>query len=147
VSRNVNCGVCVAPLTCGGGGGLNQCGCAPESNTAFCTRNHASCGRITAQDNCGVSRTVNCGSGSNNGCLPSTQTCNSNHQCVCYISNAYEGECNMDGGWFTFQCHNYDYSLNTLYEYLQDHCISAGYRGFTSTPAGYVEHSVWACTC
>jgi peptidoglycan/xylan/chitin deacetylase (PgdA/CDA1 family) len=44
--------------------------CTPESNTAFCSRLGKNCGSVTANDNCGVSRTVtSCGS-----CV-SPQTC------------------------------------------------------------------------
>jgi hypothetical protein len=44
--------------------------CTPESNSAFCARLGASCGSVTASDNCGVSRTVSsCGS------CTSPQTC------------------------------------------------------------------------
>ena len=49
--------------------------CTPESDSAFCLR-VKSCGSVTAADNCGSSRTVNCG-----GCT-SPNTCQ-NGQCVC----------------------------------------------------------------
>jgi hypothetical protein len=35
--------------------------CTAESNTTFCTRNGATCGSVTAIDNCGNARTVSCG--------------------------------------------------------------------------------------
>jgi peptidoglycan/xylan/chitin deacetylase (PgdA/CDA1 family) len=64
-SRTVSsCGTCTAPKTCGGGGVANVCGtpCTPESNSAFCTRLGKNCGSVTANDNCGASRTVSsCG--------------------------------------------------------------------------------------
>ncbi|MEI7961271.1 MAG: hypothetical protein WCI04_02955, partial [archaeon] len=52
VSRNVNCGVCVAPLTCGGDGVLNQCGCASDSDVSFCVEHNANCGFYSGVDNC-----------------------------------------------------------------------------------------------
>ncbi len=64
-SRTVNCGICTGDETCGGGGVSNVCGigpCTPETNTQFCDRLGAECGNLTADDNCGDSRTVNCGS-------------------------------------------------------------------------------------
>ena len=33
----------------------------PEGNTTFCGRLGKDCGAVTAADNCGVSRTVDCG--------------------------------------------------------------------------------------
>ncbi len=52
---------CLTPQTCGGGGTPNVCGCATETDTAFCSRLGKNCGSVTALDNCGVSRTVICG--------------------------------------------------------------------------------------
>lgn len=55
--------------------------CTPETNAAFCTRLGKSCGSVTANDNCGVSRTYNCGicSGgktcSNGVCTGGTTSC------------------------------------------------------------------------
>ena len=43
--------------------------CTPESNSAFCGRLGKNCGTVTAADNCGVSRSVACGS------CTSPQTC------------------------------------------------------------------------
>jgi hypothetical protein len=64
-SRTVSsCGTCTSPATCGGAGTANVCGtaCTPESNTAFCSRLGKNCGSVTANDNCGTSRTVSsCG--------------------------------------------------------------------------------------
>jgi hypothetical protein len=65
-SSNDNCGnwrtiddcgfgvVCQAPLICGW---CNRC-CLQETNTDFCARLGATCGNLTAQDNCGGWRTV-----------------------------------------------------------------------------------------
>lgn len=61
VQRNVLCGSCTEPQTCGGGGEDNVCGCEAESNGEFCTRLVKTCDDVTAADNCGESRTVNCG--------------------------------------------------------------------------------------
>lgn len=59
--RMAECGSCVEPETCGGGENANQCGCTPETNDGFCDRLAATCGDVTAEDNCGVMRTANCG--------------------------------------------------------------------------------------
>ncbi|MBI4440527.1 hypothetical protein HY638_06140, partial [Candidatus Woesearchaeota archaeon] len=37
-------------------------GCAPESDSSFCSRYGKNCGSFTATDNCGNARTANCGS-------------------------------------------------------------------------------------
>jgi hypothetical protein len=42
-------------------------GCTPEPETAFCTRLGKNCDNVTAPDNCGTSRTVNCGACSGTG--------------------------------------------------------------------------------
>jgi RHS repeat-associated protein len=67
-------------------------GCEPETDEALCTRLGASCGDVTATDNCGASRTVTCGDclapetcgggGQPNvcGCTPTTCTA-SNAEC------------------------------------------------------------------
>lgn len=49
--------------------------CIAESNSAFCSRLGKTCGSVTANDNCGVSRTYNCGN------CGSGQTC-SNGVCI-----------------------------------------------------------------
>lgn len=69
VPTNVTCG---AGNTCSGG----VCSCVSESQGTFCARNGATCGAVTANDNCGVPRTMNCGTCT----LP--QTCNGN-ACSC----------------------------------------------------------------
>jgi peptidoglycan/xylan/chitin deacetylase (PgdA/CDA1 family) len=64
-SRTVSsCGTCTSPQTCGGGGTANVCGasCTAETNAQFCSRLGKNCGSVTANDNCGTSRTVSsCG--------------------------------------------------------------------------------------
>ena len=68
----VNClnnGHCVGAQVCYN----NNC-CTPETESAFCTRNNKNCGSFTGTDNCGIQRTVNCGT------CPSGQTCQ-NGQC------------------------------------------------------------------
>lgn len=56
-----SCGSCSGELGCN----FNKCTdaeCTPESDEAFCARLAKSCGELTADDNCGVSRTANsCG--------------------------------------------------------------------------------------
>jgi hypothetical protein len=61
-NRTVNCGTCSGTgVTCGGGGTVNVCGCTAETDPAFCTRLGKNCGNVTANDNCGGSRTAGCG--------------------------------------------------------------------------------------
>ncbi len=67
---------------CGGG-------CTSESNSAFCTRLGKNCGSVTALDNCGISRTANCGtctSGTcaDNVCAASCTASNCPAPKVCY---------------------------------------------------------------
>lgn len=65
---------CVAPKTCSG----NTCVCNTyEGDTAFCAKYHATCGNVTGTDQCGNSRTVNCGT-----TCPIGQACSSSHTCV-----------------------------------------------------------------
>jgi len=61
VQRNVDCGLCALPETCGGGGEEGRCGCTPQNDTEFCALWQADCGTVTQADNCGVTRTVDCG--------------------------------------------------------------------------------------
>lgn len=58
-----SCGVCSSYYeSCGGGNLPNVCGCAPESDWAFCTRTGHSCGSASGTDNCGNARTAtSCG--------------------------------------------------------------------------------------
>jgi uncharacterized protein (TIGR02145 family)/prepilin-type N-terminal cleavage/methylation domain-containing protein len=82
--RTANCGVCTAPLTCGVFA-PNQCSCASESNSDFCTRLGAVCGILTATDNCGHSRTVaDCGATRDTSCT-GYNTCGAflPNQCGC----------------------------------------------------------------
>lgn len=46
----------------GGDGGAVDGGCTAEGDVAFCTRLAKDCDNVTAADNCGAPRTVNCGS-------------------------------------------------------------------------------------
>lgn len=61
--RSANCGspICSGASTCGGGGVPNVCACGAETNAQFCVRLGKNCDTVTGSDNCGVSRTVNCG--------------------------------------------------------------------------------------
>jgi len=61
VMRQVQCGTCTSPESCGGGGTANQCGCL-ESQTQFCARLGKNCGPVTQIDRCGITRTYDCGS-------------------------------------------------------------------------------------
>ncbi len=76
--RTVACGTCPAGSVCGGGPAPNVCaGCTPESNATFCVRNQAQCGSLTRADNCGVTRTVSCGS------CRRGEACSANNLCGC----------------------------------------------------------------
>ncbi len=84
----INCGTCSPPMACGGGGIPNVCGqgvCNPETDAAFCQRFSATCGVIANLDNCGVQRSVNCGS------CPAGDACDAAHQCVFASSDAGTG--------------------------------------------------------
>jgi hypothetical protein len=61
VQRTRNCGTCLAPSTCGGGTAPKSCGCTPETAMALCTRLAKDCDVLSAYDNCGTNRSVNCG--------------------------------------------------------------------------------------
>ncbi len=70
--------ICTATGTACGGGEVctgSEC-CTPESDAIFCARLGYECDPATETDNCGVSRTVDCGD-----CIP-PDTC-SNNQCGC----------------------------------------------------------------
>ena len=51
---------CPTGQTCSGAG-VCAVSCASDSNSTFCLHLGKNCGSITANDNCGTSRTVNCG--------------------------------------------------------------------------------------
>ena len=71
-TRMINCGGCPgADDFCNA---TNQCECTPETDGAFCGRNSAQCGTISAPDNCGMMRMVNCG-GCNDGICEADNTC------------------------------------------------------------------------
>lgn len=80
VMRMISCGSCVDPESCGAAGQNNQCACVSESEEEFCMRLGATCGSVTALDNCNIERTYNCG-----GCTD-PQTCGGGgtpNQCGC----------------------------------------------------------------
>jgi hypothetical protein len=60
--RQVWCGSCTSPETCGGGGTPNVCGCTSEDDASFCKMEGSTCGTTNGLDNCGRQRTVSCGS-------------------------------------------------------------------------------------
>ena len=67
----------------GGAGGLcvtTMAGpsCVAESNTSFCNRLGKNCGTVTANDNCGHSRSVNCG-----GCTSPYSCSSTTNVCTC----------------------------------------------------------------
>lgn len=72
----LDCGGCEGNATCGEVA-PNMCNCAPESDETFCERLGKTCGRVTAEDNCGFERTAVCGS-----CGPADE-CGSDNTCEC----------------------------------------------------------------
>ncbi|MGC4118388.1 MAG: PPC domain-containing protein [Myxococcales bacterium] len=79
-SKTVNCGTtaCTGNTTCQSD---NTCQCVRESDAAFCVAQHAAgkmCGSITANDQCGVQQTVDCGTAL---CLAG-ESCDSANHCV-----------------------------------------------------------------
>lgn len=77
LERTINCGTCSDGETCDG----NICACTPESDERFCefggpNNTPAQCGEVTRRDNCGVTRTVDCGT-----CAPENGTCTSDYTC------------------------------------------------------------------
>lgn len=72
--RSAECGKCPPGQQCDG---LNLCGaCTAEDDASFCQRLAATCGTVTGDDNCGLSRTVaSCGI-----CF-SPQSCLVDHTC------------------------------------------------------------------
>ncbi len=60
VQRTVDCGTCTAPEECGAVE-ANKCACIPETALQFCLRNSKTCGEFTGEDNCGETRTEECG--------------------------------------------------------------------------------------
>jgi hypothetical protein len=89
----VDCGGCAAALSCDMSDRGSECGaCLPEDDAHFCWRLGATCGSLTANDNCGATRTVGCGgceAGVTCGasvanqceCLPLLAGCASGNQC------------------------------------------------------------------
>ncbi len=72
----LDCGGCEGDATCGEIA-PNMCNCAPESDEEFCERHDKTCGRFTAEDNCGFERTATCGSCGEN------EECQSDNTCGC----------------------------------------------------------------
>ncbi len=58
-ARTTSCGGCASGRLCDLT--TNTCACVPESAAAFCGRQSAQCGSVTANDNCGAVRTERCG--------------------------------------------------------------------------------------
>lgn len=70
---SLECGSCIAPSVCGSNG---VCACTAESEAAFCARLGKNCGAASAQDSCGVVRSVA-------SCGVCTQTCGVSGVCGC----------------------------------------------------------------
>ncbi len=99
-SRSVNCGTCPAGQSCFNG--VCASSCTAETNSAFCSRLGKNCGTVSSYDNCGTSRTVNCG------ICPTGQTCQTG-VCVSSCTN----DCSSSGakrcnGQYSQTCANFD---------------------------------------
>ena len=77
--RTVNCGACMLPAVCGGGGTSNVCACPDQTDQEFCDVYGALCGALTEIDECGQLRTTSCGT------CTSPETCGAEtaNQCAC----------------------------------------------------------------
>lgn len=65
----VGCGGCPTGQSCAIGDHASACEpCVPESAADFCNRNGATCGRLSASDDCGLPRTESCGACDDGGC-------------------------------------------------------------------------------
>lgn len=81
--RTENCGTCDPPATCGGGGTDNVCACSDESDVDFCARYGKSCDVFSAEDVCGMERTVNCGTCSGlESCVANACVCDAPAACA-----------------------------------------------------------------
>lgn len=87
VEQTSNCGntrqvaggsSCLAPLSCGGGGVPNECGCSANTDAQICATFNAVCGSLEVADNCGQQRTItSCGTcSSGQGCF--NNSCHNN---------------------------------------------------------------------
>ena len=88
--KTVSCGTCLGDQTCENGSCVSP-SCNSESNEAFCLRQNKTCENVTANDNCGLLRTVSCGT-----CNSANETC-SNNVCIrqCKATDALG--CNVTG--------------------------------------------------
>lgn len=85
--RTALCGTCAEGELCGMDV-ENVCGmCEPEDDQAFCDRLEATCGELTALDNCEVSRTVNCGACEDGGICTSSNVCCEPEDDVTFCAN------------------------------------------------------------
>jgi hypothetical protein len=93
-SRPVDCGSCGGTNVCSMSDTGSACGpCVSEDDASFCARQGATCGSLSALDNCGAMRTVDCGGcdvgvtcGASAGpnlcaCLPLLTPCAASAQC------------------------------------------------------------------
>lgn len=73
-SRTAECGSCEDGSVCQED---NTCGpCTVETDVELCTRLGKTCGQVTAQDSCGVTRTVECGMCTAPATCQADNTCN-----------------------------------------------------------------------
>jgi hypothetical protein len=78
----VECGTCVDPTVCGGGGTPGVCACTSQIDVDFCNQNGARCGVFTGIDLCDLERVVDC-SVPLGECSGVGEECTEDNQCVC----------------------------------------------------------------
>ena len=96
VQVTINCGQCQgAGEQCTSN---NTCGCVPDTDQELCAAANAQCGQVSLTDNCGVTRTINCG-----GCAGADDVCDMNNQCICTpeTDEAFCGRNNAQCGMFS----------------------------------------------
>jgi hypothetical protein len=79
---SVECGTCVAPTVCGGGGTPGVCACTNQTDEDFCNQYSARCGVFTGIDLCDLERVVDC-SVPLGECSGVGEECTEDNQCVC----------------------------------------------------------------
>jgi len=102
VERAVTCGACAAGQVCAPT--FSCVSCVAETDVAFCARHNASCGMLSALDNCASLRALSCGTCSGCAadggacCLARGQSCSYAYEC-CDGRSCFNGRCErLDGG-------------------------------------------------
>lgn len=114
--------------------------CVSETNIQFCSRLGKTCDSVTANDNCGVSRTVNCGTcGTGYTCSVGNCICTSHFTYSCYSNDVYwyngcgaledkKTECGTSG----YTGNNYCYDNNVYRDYITIGCSGSSCTSSTS---------------